>query len=252
MMKQFILIIILALLVMPLFSQNKTEKSSKATIIYRGDKDSNSSTYLGVVKKGDPARLRSELRNSAAYSGNVAVEKRGPNTDGDSYIRYLSKKSKNKKREKFRHLSDLHDVDEEKLLRGSEHQRKKYFEKKELIYTDKKSREAQKQKKKEKKVLSYGEFQQLGNEKPRVNNYLARNYRIKGKKLRKGKKFKYTAGPVSMVVKYKIKEGNVVRTYVDVVDGHLKPGSLYELKYHGAGTARQYYFEYLHQPQKRK
>ena len=84
MMKQFILIIILALLVMPLFSQNKTEKSSKATIIYRGDKNSNSSTYLGVVKKGDPARLRSELRNSAAYSGNVAVEKRGPNTDGDS------------------------------------------------------------------------------------------------------------------------------------------------------------------------
>lgn len=251
-MKQLMLFIILAVCVLPLFSQKSLEKSKYASIVYRGDKSSNSSTYLGVVKKGDPARLRSELRNSSAYSGNVAVEKRKLNTDGDSYIRYLSKKSKGKKREKFRHLSDLHGVNEDKLLSGSKHQRKKYFENKELIYTDKKSREDKKQKKKEKEVLSYGEFQQLGNEKPRVNSYLARNYKIRGRKLRKGKKFKYKAGPVSMVVKYKIKEGNVVRTYVDVVDGHLKPGSLYELKYHGAGTARQYYFEYLHQPKKRK
>jgi hypothetical protein len=231
----------------PLFSQNRSERDF-AFIVFKGDKSDNSNTYLGKVKKGDPSRLRSELGYSSSYSGNESIEKRGPNTDAESYIRYLSRQEKKKNRKQFRHLSDWYSVDEQKLAEGNKRQSQKYFEEKELMFTEKEKLKAPKNKKKSSKVLSFEEFQQLNKDQSRPNTYLAKNYKIKGNKLRKGKKFKHQSGPVSLLIKYKIKEGNMVRTYIDMVDAHLKPGSLYELKYHGEGAGRQYYLEYQQVP----
>lgn len=247
-----ILVVILALFVVSsLYSQNRS-KNDFAYIVFNGDKSENSSTYLGKVKKGDPSRLRSELGYSSSYSGNEAIEKSGPNTDAESYFRYLSKQEKKKNRKQFRHLSDWYSVDEQKLAEGNQRQREKYYKEKELMFTKKGNLKAPKNEKKTSKVLSYEEFQRLNKDQARPNTYLARNYKIKGKKLQKGKKFKHQSGPVSLLIKYKIKEGNMVRTYIDMVDSHLKPGSLYELKYHGEGAGRQYYLEYQQVPKSKK
>jgi hypothetical protein len=55
-----------------------------------------------------------------------------------------------------------------------------------------------------------------------------------------------------MFIKYKIRDGRTVRTYIDVVEAHLKPDALYELKYHGTGAGRQYFLEYQQVPKFKK
>ncbi|GEM_PF-5315497 len=248
---KFSMICVLVSFTLILFGQ-KNNSQQYTHIVYYGDKSKNSTTYMGKVRKGDPGRLQSELNYSNNYSGNVASEKSGPNTDAENYIRYLSRQEKKKNRSEMRHLSDLYSVDEKKLSKGNKREREKYFEEKELMFVERDKLKSPKKKKKNSKVYSFEEFQKLSKDQNKANSYIARNYKISGKKFRKGKKYKYPAGPVSMFIKYKIRDGRTVRTYIDVVEAHLKPDALYELKYHGKGASRQYFLEYQQVPRSKK
>ncbi len=234
----------IAILYCSLTSFSQTGNEKQATITFAGDKSKNSRTYIGEVKKGDPDRLRNELRQSGNYTGNVAKVHGNQDPDMNGYINYLSKNRKASEREKFRHLSDIYDIDEKKLEEGNRRYYQKYLTEKERVFTEEKRVIRLERRNNRSQLMTYREFQEAQKSPPQANNYIARNYKIKGKRFWSWRKFKYPPGPVSIIIKYKVREGNTVRTYVDVVDNHLSPGSFYELKYHGTNTRRNYYLEY--------
>lgn len=246
-MKKIFAVLLMNCFVVILIAQNNSD-GGYASIFYNGDKTKNSATYFGKVRKGNEERLKSELNYSKNYSGNEAIVKSAPNTDAENYIRYLSRQEKNKKRNEKRYLSDKYNIDEKKLSKGDNRERKKYFEEKELMFIERNKLKSPNNKKNNSKVLSFEEFQQTSKQLNQANSYIARNYKISGKKIREGKKYKYPGGPVSIFIKYKIRDGRTIRTYIDVVEAHLKPDSLYELKYHGTGSGRKYYLEYRYIP----
>jgi len=72
---------------------------------------------------------------------------------------------------------------------------------------------------------------------------LAKNFKIKGKRLHKGEKLRYKKGNVSLLIKYKVRSGNKVTTYVTTLNTRVEAGKKYCLKYYGNESKRKYYIE---------
>jgi hypothetical protein len=208
----------------------KNTTNGFAKIIFVDNNADHSKTYLGKLTKGDLQSLKYELQNSFAEP--VVTIGGKSKSESDGYVnRVTSKKTKyNAKKRERKAKNDLlgnYTIDDEKSLVKIKEKR----EKEEVESKDKFSRNY--------KVNS--DEQVL--HKP--NRSLAKHYRIStGRRIHNGQSFRKRAGYVSMIIKYKIREGNQISTYVTIVEDYLKEGSKYNLKYHGNGSKRKYYLEF--------
>jgi hypothetical protein len=227
-------------------AQKSNKNNEYATIIFAGDKSKNSRTYIGKVKKGNPETLHGELQSAANYSGNTVTVSGGTGNDMESYIKYLSKHKKRIDKKKFRALSDIYNIDEDKLKARNERYYQKYLDEKQRVYSDE---EKEKRKKKNSttksgKLLTYSQYVEAKSKAPQAKSYIARNYKIKTRRFWKWRKLKYPPGSTTITIVYKVREENTVRKYVSMASAHLGGGKTYELKYHGTNNRRNYYLEY--------
>lgn len=210
------------LLIIFLLAGNFSKGQNHAIIEFAGEKNNYSRTYLGKVKKGNSRKLNNYLQHARVEEATRAIT--APQPDPNP-----------KKREKMRQVTKAYDVNEKELARKNKRQLKKYQEEKENYY-----REAQKSKKKKQKQFDAKAFKQsLKTNKSK----LAKEYKIKGRRLRTGKKLKYKAGNVTMILKYEVKKDGSIKTYVTSLNSQVKAGAKYWLKYYGNDGRRQYYLE---------
>jgi len=208
-----------------------SQNNGFAKIRFVDNHSDNSKTYLCKLIKGNPENLTYELQNNFADSP-AKIENKDK-TGPEGYINQftVAKKMKTSKKNRRKANEDLlgnYDVKDEKSL-------KKINEKKE-----KKSEE------KKVEINDSGNFKKINESENirRPNKNLSRHYKITGKRIHNGQIIKKRAGYVNLIIKYKIREGNFVNTYVSVVQDYLKDGSNYNLKYHGEGAKRKYYLEF--------
>ncbi|MFA9392279.1 MAG: hypothetical protein ACERKD_20885 [Prolixibacteraceae bacterium] len=205
--------------------QAQNQSNKKAVIQFTGEKNRNTRTYLGKLKKGDPYRLKDYLQSGTDKQ-----------TDEQKDENFAPKEYKAKKdRNKIHYLPEDSRLNEKKLKKGKSSYTKKYREEKEKAFSEKMDSEHL-QAGKDKEIELY--------KKPRkAKTRLAKNFKIKGKRLRKGKKLRYTAGNVSLLLKYEVRSNNTVKTYVTDLNVKLEAGKKYLLKYYGNETKRKYYLE---------
>lgn len=221
-MKKIFFILPFLLLSFNILAQGKSYKY--ATIEFVGDKDDNTRTYIGKVKKGNPNRLIDYLQQSSQNDDN--------NNENFSPKEYHSKKD----RKTFRHLSDMYKFDEKKFKKNKKNYNKKYFEEKKRVYIEKEKRK--KSKEKDSKKFS---LKKLKNREKIPKTKLSKQYKIKGKRIRKGQKLKYREGNISLIIKYKVREDKMVREYVTVVNTKVVSGFKYYLNFYGSASKRRYY-----------
>jgi hypothetical protein len=212
---------------------NQQPGSGFAKIKFVDNNADHSKTYLGKLVKGDLQSLKYELQNSFAEPVVTVGDKSKSESEG--YVnRVTSKKIRyNAKKRVRKAKNDLfgnYTVDDEKSLA-------KIKEKKE---------------KEEKEAIANISSKYNGNDHEqnlyKSKSNLSRHFRVAGRRMYNGQSFRKRAGYVSMIIKYKIREGNQISTYVTIVEDYLKEGSKYNLKYHGNGSKRKYYFEFVSAP----
>jgi hypothetical protein len=233
-MKRFLLIILVLTLLNPcgtlVSAQEKV--SGKVKITFISNNGDNGKTYIGKLRKGNYMSLKEALSPASPHASNevnVNDEKNSMNGYADQVAIVGERQNKNKLKEAAR--NDLIGNYEAK---------------------DKKALKAVQDKKKKANALKSSGKDDAGNYKKYIEgdgsqkrSQLSRYYKIAtGRRLRDGNAFKKPAGGVALIILYKIREGNTISTYVNTVEGYLKPGSRYNLKYHGTGAKRQYYLEY--------
>jgi hypothetical protein len=191
-----------------------------------------SKTYIGKLLKGDIQTLKYELLNSDAMSSDMVNENKSPEfkDSPDPYsIKIAGKKWKNKNTDAKNDLiGNFNVTDEESLQKVKE---KKRIKDNQRISKNKKSENFFKN--------------QNVKDMPHPNSYLSKHYRISGCRIFNGQTFKKQAGYVCLIIEYKIREGNYLNTYINIVEDNLKADSNYNLKYHGVGSKRKYYLEYV-------
>lgn len=211
---------------------NQQPDSGFAKIKFVDNNADHSKTFLSKLIKGDLQNLKYELQNSFTEPSTTITDK----NKTDRYVdRVTSKKIRNnpKKRSK-KAKNDLlgnYTVDDEESLLEIK-------EKREL-------------EEKESKDKFSGNYKMNPDEQVlhRPNRSLAKNYWIStGRRIRNGQSFRKRAGYVCLIIKYKIREGNQISTYVNIVEDYLKEGSKYNLKCHGNGSKRKYYLEFVSAP----
>jgi hypothetical protein len=210
-------------------AKSLSQNNGFAKIRFVDNHSDNSKTYLCKLINGNPENLKYEIQNNFANSPENIENKQKIEFEG--YINQVTaeKKMKNFKKNRKKATDDLlgnYDVKDEKSL-------KKIKEKKN---TEKKV-----------EIDNSGNFKKYeeSGQIHRPNRNLSRHYKITGKRIHNGQTFKKRAGYVNLIIKYKIREGNYINTYVSVVQDYLKDGSNYNLKYHGEGAKRKYYLEFV-------
>lgn len=197
-----------------------------AIIEFFGEKTDHSITYLGKVKKGDANRLANYLQYA-----------RDGEEDKEDASNYAPKPDANPKpRRKMKQLSESYKVDEEKLQRKKKKELEKYQKAKAEYYLEPEKRNG---KKKERDFKPRDLSQSLKSDKTK----LGKQYKVRGKKLRKGKKLKYKQGGVTMILKYKVISDGKYQTYVTTLNSSVKAGEKYYLKYYGNDGRRKYFLE---------
>lgn len=214
---------LLLILFLGIYSSAQHSSKNYALIEFIGDKTENSKTFIGKIKKGNPNRLHDYLQQSRSTTQNEQD--------------FAPKEYNNKKeKEKLRHLSDIYDINEKKLKKNNEKYHKKYLEEKKRIYTE----EIKKRNKKEKDPNKFSLKRFLQREKiPKTK--LSKQYKIRGKRIRKGKTLKYPEGNISLIIKYKVREDKIVKEYVTDVNTKVVSGFKYYLTYYGTDSKRRYY-----------
>lgn len=234
-MKRFFLIYT-AIMVFVLTSNNsfpQTKEQGTATITFISKENDQGRTYIGRLKKGNLSSLKNELqRYNTGVQNEVDVDNDKNSVSGYVDRIIVGEKGKSiKKRNKAAHddlLGNYEIEDEESLLDVKVKKLKKVEEK----ATEKND------------AGNYKKFNVSKNKKK--SQGLSEYYKIStGKRLRNGKSLHKPAGGIAMIVTYKIKEGKYINTYVNIVEGYLKSNSSYNLKYHGSGSKRQYYLEFV-------
>jgi hypothetical protein len=213
-------------------NNNQGQSSGFAKIKFIDNNAGHSKTYLCKLTKGDIESLKFELKNNFTDPKVTGDDKSKSESDG--YVDRVTaqkfrKEWKGNKQKANNDLLGNYEVKDEKSL---------------LKIKEKK--EKQKEEKASNTVTSgnYKKYLESKNTK-RPNNYLSKNYRITGRRIHDGRTFKKDAGFVTLIIKYQIREGNYVNTYINIVDDYLKEGSNYNLKYHGNGSNRKYYLEFV-------
>jgi len=229
-----ILLSIATLSLFPTFVFALKSESDKAKIIFISKEGDNAKTYISKFKKGDLNSLKYELQRYNSGVGNE-IDVKTMQSSVDGYIERISvsgEKKKNKsKRNKEAHddlLGNYEVTDEESLLEVKVKKLKKI--------------EAQAANKDD-----TGNFKKYSEATTRKNTTeLSKYYKISsGKRLRDGHSITKPAGGIALIITYKIREGKNINTFVNVVEEYLNPGSTYYLKYHGNGSKRKYYLEYV-------
>ena len=241
----FAILILLLIIPCPGNSQNKTgESNSKIARIKFVDKgDGHVKTYLGKLGKGDLYSLQDYLTNldmnSVKSSGSLDNEVRS-NTEVSGYVNQITSAPDKKKKKKSRNSYLLDDMNESNQIFDKKYYKKHYG-------SDESKKESKLNKKqKEKRVNPQNESYKKYTEdkrKPVYDGYLAKYYKISGRRLRNGHVLKFPEGNVTFIIKYKVYKDGMVKTFVNIVSGYVKAGSDYELKYYGAGEKRKYYIE---------
>jgi len=207
-----------------------------AKIKFVDNNTDHSKTYLGKLVKGNLQSLKYELQSSFAEPPATVTDKN--KTNSSQYVdRVTSVKTEHNAKKRVRKAkNDLfgnYTIDDEKSLA-------KIKEKKEL-------EEKEKESKADISQNSKGNYDEQNMHNP--NSSLSKHYRISaGRRIHSGQSFRKRAGYVCLIIKYKIREGNQIRTYVNIVEDYLKEGSKYNLKYHGNGSKRKYYLEFVSSP----
>ena len=206
-----------------------------AKIRFVDDEKGSSKTYLGRLTKGDMESLKFELQHSF---GNTQTGKNDKSkTELEGYVGRVTSKNhkkswKNRNKDAKDNLIGNYNVKDEKSLQQV---KQKHYKEKEKRATKFGPSE------------NYKSYSEATNA-PRPNSYMSKHYKIRGKRLRNGHSFRRKAGPVSLIIKYKIRENDKINTYINVVEDYLQDGSKYNLKYHGSGPNRKYYFEFVSNP----
>jgi hypothetical protein len=213
-------------------NNNQYHSSGISKIHFVDNNEDQSKTYLGKLIKGDIDNLKLELKNNFADPP-ASVSDRNK-TELDGYIDRITAEKQMKKWKKNgqKANNDLlgnYEVNDEKSLQKVKEKQLK-----------------QKEKRSSDKDISGNYKKYTESKSTRLpNSYLSKHYRIIGKRIHDGQTFKKRAGYVCLIIKYKIREGNYINTYVSVVEDYLKDGSKYNLKYHGNDSKRKYYLEYV-------
>lgn len=196
-----------------------------AIIEFAGEKTNNTRTYLGKLKKGDPYRLKDYLQSGTN-------DQTGSTTDDAVFMKEYAPRAD---RNETHYLTKDYKINEKKLKKRKARYYKKYLAEKEKAFSDeeKVKRSEPRQEKKKKK--------QKGPRKK--DTRLAKKFKISGKRLHQGKKLKYRAGNVYLLLKYKVKTNNTVKTYVTDLSVKVEAGKKYYLKYYGNESQRRYYLE---------
>lgn len=238
-MKQLFLALVIIFIANPGFSITQAHHSKRrAVVVFAGEKSDYSTTYLGKLKRGDLNSLRDYLKQLEKNGQSSSGSQQQTNSSLDNYVKLITKNKRSSKR-KNNYLSDDYDIKEGKLKKGNHKYYRKYLKEKEKAASEKEK--VEKKKPAPDKTIDYREFTERNSD--RKGGYLSRYYKIKGKKLRKGKKLKFREGNISLIIKYEIRTGRSIKSYVNVVDGYVKAGSKYDLKYYGTGAKRKYFLE---------
>jgi hypothetical protein len=213
------------------FAQGK--KSGLAKITFIAKEGDNAKTYVGKLKKGDISNLKYELQrfNSGSKNEVDADDSKGSVDGYVNRIAVVGQKNKNKKKLESAARKDLIGNFEVK---------------------DQEELTAVKEKKHKADSLRFLSKDETGNYL-KYNSSLKRNnksqlskyYHVSGRRIRNGQTITKHAGGVALIVTYKLREGRDINTYVNVVEEYLKPGSKYHLRYHGSGSKRLYYLEFV-------
>jgi hypothetical protein len=211
-------------------AQNK--ESGHAKIIFTAKANDSAKTYIGKLRKGDLNNLKYELqRYHSGTSNNIDADDEKGSTSG--YVERITVVGENGKRKKKRDetirngLIGNYEVKDEKTLKEVKEKKKKAASEKVLTKND---------------VGNYKKYTAARTQRntPQLSKYFS----ISTRRIRNGQTLRKPAGPVALIITYKIREGKNINTYVNVVEEYLKPGSAYNLKYHGSDTKRKYYLEY--------
>lgn len=215
--------------------QAQYQAKGHVKIRFVDDEKGSSKTYIGRLTKGDMESLKFELQHSFGNAPVAATDKSKTELDGyvgrvtsGSHTKSMKKRSKDARNG----LLGNYEAKDEKSYQQI---RKNHYEEKEKKASEHNNSE---------NFKSYSD----ANSAARPNSYMAKHYRIKGKRLHNGHSFRRKAGPVSLIIKYKIRENDKINNYVTVVEDYLQDGSKYNLRYHGSGSKRKYYFEFVSNP----
>jgi hypothetical protein len=222
-------------LVSSFFSISITNAQQQANgfvkIRFIDNKDDHSKTFIGKLTKGKIENLKYELNNNfAEVPANINDRDK---SESEGYIKKVTadrfkKKWKKNKQKASDDLLGNYEVKDEKSLNEVKEKKLKERGKRESV-----------------KNKSSNNLKNIDPEHAvRPNNFLSKNFKISGKRIHNGQTFKKHTGYVCLIVKYKIREGNYVNTYVSIVEDYLKEDSKYNLRYHGNGSKRKYFLEY--------
>ncbi len=228
----FLLILITMMLVPVHEIYAEKNKSKFAHIMFEDNNDDGSKTYIANLSQKELYKLKNDL----AFSGSAANSKKSFNEnnrdDRENYVnriasgKYPKKRKQNAERELFGHQSIKNEKSKAKIAAAkSESLTAKYEKNKE-----KKDKLAQ------------------AENKIRSQKRQPAAYKKGARRIRNGQSIKKSAGNVGFLVKYSIVEDSYVNTYVTFFEDYLKEGSHYKLKYHGTGSNRKYYLEYVSVP----
>lgn len=222
-MKRIITTLLILLMVSGTFAQ--TTEKKRAVIIFTGEKSNNTRTYLGKLKKGDPYRLNDYLRSGTSNQTDAP-------TDANFSLKEYEPRSD---RNETNYLSDDYKINENRLKKGKSKYRQKYLDEKEKAFSPKK--------KHERPIAREAQVKKKDHKPRKAETRLAKKFKIKGKHLRKGKKLRYPAGNVSLLLTYDVKTDNTVKTYVTNLNVKVESGKKYYLNYYGNESKRKYYLE---------
>jgi hypothetical protein len=212
-------------------NNNQGHSSGFAKIRFIDYGEDHSKTYLGKLIKGDLGSLKYELQQNFANQPSSTGDQNKKNAD-KSVEQATSKSYRNNDKNAKKDLIGNYEVKDEKSL---------------AKIKEKKTKE--KEKRASDKGISGNNGKHTEEQKiHKPNSQLSKNYRITGRRILNGQTVRKPAGYVCLIVKYKVPEGNYVNTYVNIVEDYLKEGSKYNLKYHGNGSKRKYYLEYVSLP----
>ncbi|MBN1927890.1 MAG: hypothetical protein JW798_18805 [Prolixibacteraceae bacterium] len=218
------------LFTLQLIAQKPTPTTATITFIAKeGDR---AKTYIGQMKTGNIARLKFDLEQSRGLNNGTVNNYQTQ----DSRVGYVNKVTSSTSRKNLKNRKERAEND----LIG-------HFSIKDTVDFEK--IELKKQKALDKKYTTErnpGFFKKMFSpSNVKKDSYLSKNYKFTTKRIRNGQTFKKKAGIVSFVISFKIIENGYLNTYVNVVNAELIPGSAYYLKYHGTGSNRNYYLEYV-------
>jgi hypothetical protein len=234
-MKQYILIftVIISFTISNSYVHAQMKEAGFAKITFVSKEDDQAKSFISTLRKGNLSRLRYDLtQGNAGTTNEVDVD----NTKGslDGYVNQIvvgRKKQSVKKRNKADHdnLLGNYDIKDQESLLDVKVKKLKEVE----------TRASEKD--------DSGNYLKYNSYKNRKNDQgLSRYYKIsRGRRLRNGTCIKKPAGNITLIITYKIREGRYMNTYVNMIDGYLSPNSRYNLKYHGTGSKRQYYLEFV-------